>query len=323
ENDNSAFATSNFSLTISNISVSLVYPLDESFVNQQTNFNCLSQTVFELVNVSFFIWNSTDLVYNLTEDISGTLNLTEFQYNLTEGESYYWNCKSYDNESSFDIGSSNYSVTYDVTEPNVSLISPDNSVSYVSNSREMIFEFNVTDNFNIANCSLIVNDNFDLTNSSVDILLTQSFVQLFSPGNYNWKIQCSDEAGNFIESDQRSFSINAPTTSSSSSGSSGGSSSSSSGSSGGSSSSSSSGGDQEETDPIESPESDEEVPLSPIIPQEENKEESKGSRITGGVVSFDKVVELVNKNKIIVGGLIVVVVVVFVILLKRRVRGFE
>ncbi|MBU4117067.1 MAG: hypothetical protein KKG94_04920, partial [Nanoarchaeota archaeon] len=228
-NNNSAFASSNFSLQIGNISVSLNSPLNNTFTNQNQTFNCSVKTNIEtgLLNITFYLWNSTGLIYNLSENISGTSNSTFFEYNLTDELDFYWNCEAYNNLSENSFAENNYTITYDVSFPNITLVSPADAESYSSNSQQITFQYNVSDNYNIENCSLISNDAISSTNSSItNLSLTQSFTSTFTPGTYNWKINCTDKAGNQNASAQRSFTVTALPTTISSGGGGGGSSSS-------------------------------------------------------------------------------------------------
>ena len=214
DSNNSAFANSNFSLTIANISVSLNSPENNKFVNtNQTNFTCSSQTSSgKLSNLTFFVWNSSSsLIYNQTTDVSGTSNSSTFQFNLTDEVAYIWNCESYNNVSQNTLGESNHTITYDITNPTITLVSPADSSTYTSNLQEINFGYNVTDNHNISNCSLIVEGIRNLTNSSItNFSLSQNFTQSFTPGSYTWNINCTDLANNFENSSQRSFSVSAP-----------------------------------------------------------------------------------------------------------------
>ena len=151
------------------------------------------------------------MIFNSTKNISGISNSTLFYYNFTNETSYYWNCRISDNNSDSVFGESNFTIVYDITKPDIGIISPADSSSYSSNSQSIDFNYNVSDNYNIANCSLIVNNVASLTNSSINNLsLTQIFTQSFSPGNYNWSINCTDFSGNSENSTNRSFSIITP-----------------------------------------------------------------------------------------------------------------
>jgi len=211
--DNYAYANSNFTLYIGNLSIDLISPVNDSYRNlDYIYFNCSAQTESgkTLTNVTFYLWNSSDLVYDLTVNLSGIFNSFIFNYSFSVQDEYEWNCRAYNNISESAIGVSNFSLIYDNENPNVSLISPADSLSYTSNSQTIVFGFNVSDNNEIANCSLIVNGIVNLTNNSVDKNIIQNFSQSFSPGTYNWNVNCSDDAGNIGNSSVRSFGVSAP-----------------------------------------------------------------------------------------------------------------
>ena len=223
-NNNFSFALSNYSLTINEINVELNSPLNNTFTNQQEqNFNCSAETssLKELSNITFYLWNSTELIYNITQNISGTQNSTIFQHNLTNEINYNWNCKSYNNESNFTFARNNNTLIYDIIKPNLTLTGT-LPTSETTNSATKIFFYNATDNYNIRNCSLIINSAISLTNSSINLILTNNFTQTFSPGTYSWKINCTDMAGNTENSSLQSFTITAPVVTQSSGGGGGG-----------------------------------------------------------------------------------------------------
>jgi|TARA_Y100000310_G_scaffold255224_1_gene262559 subtilisin family serine protease len=316
DSNNSAYATSNFSLTIGNLSISLNSPTNNTFTNQNQTFNCNASSSNNLINSTFYIWNSSaSLIYNETKNTSGTSNNTNFNYNFTYEDSFKWNCLFYNNINLQTYAESNFTVTYDLTlpilnttspinnswynagrfnvtinesgnctyslnsginnvtmsslnslifnstnsslsatnssndynvifycndssnnknlssliffgidltYPNITLISPDTSSSYTSSSQSITFNYNVTDNINISSCNLIIDNATSLTNSTITNQSdTQSFTKSFSPGNYNWQINCTDLAGNLNNSISRSFSVTAPSNPGSSGGSGG------------------------------------------------------------------------------------------------------
>ncbi|MFH1291262.1 MAG: S8 family serine peptidase [archaeon] len=220
---NSAYAPTNYSLTIGGLSVNLLLPSNGSYTNiNDTNFSCqaLSDANNELSNVTFYLWNSSgSLNYSLTTNISNFDNTTIFNYTfLTEGN-YSWNCLGVNNISNESWGANNFSGVYDITTPNLTLISL--PASATSDSISRTFSFNISDD-NIANCSLIISGEINLTNYSINNSLTQLFSQVFTPGTYPWTINCSDQAGNVNSSEENSFTITAPIVVSSSSGGGGG-----------------------------------------------------------------------------------------------------
>jgi len=197
---------------IKTVSVILT-PVNNTFVNlenQNQTFVCNSSSQnYDLTNVSFYLWNSTgDLRYNLTENINGIINSTNFYYNFSIEDNYTWNCIAYNNQSFLNTNG-NYSLTYDATSPNVTLISPEDSASYSSDFQSITFDYNISD-VSISNCSLLIDDVVSLVDSSItNLSLTQSFTQIFSPGIYEWEINCTDSADNKANSSQRSFTVTA------------------------------------------------------------------------------------------------------------------
>ncbi len=232
ENDNSAFAISNFTLPIQGPFVTLNSPVNSSPATINETFNCSAISSFQLKNVTFFLWNSTGNEKSISANITGTSNSTSINYTFTHEDNYKWNCLFTNNASNQSFATQNSTLTYDITPPNVTLgdLPVDNTTSSVSNT----FYYNVSDNLNIANCSLFINNNLNLTNSSVNKSVTNTFIQTFTPnpGTYNYYISCSDFGSNVANSSTESFVIVAPSTGG---GGSGGSSGSSSGSGGGAS----------------------------------------------------------------------------------------
>jgi len=208
DKSNLGFADSNFSLILGGISVSLNLPENNSYFNSEINFSCNSSSNNDLSNVSFYLWNSTGVYYNESLDISGTSNQSFFNYSILDEGVYTWNCLSYDNSNNLSWASLNRTVSYDSINPNVSLISPVSSSSYTG-AQAITLRYNVSDNYEIANCSLVVGGLIVSTNSSINKSLNQSFVYSFGVGSHSWSINCSDDAGNIGNSSSRSLVVNA------------------------------------------------------------------------------------------------------------------
>jgi subtilisin family serine protease len=223
---NSAFSVSNFSLIIKNISVTLDSPANDTYIKQSSNFTCLSSSVESngLTNVTLYIWNSSSsLNHSETKSISGESNSTVFNHTFVKDDSYMWNCLGYNNNSESSFAVNNYTITHDSANPVINLDEPEDSSSYESNSKSVTFTYNVSDSStNISNCSLIVNDKINTTDSSITESTEQSFTKTFGPGDYDWKINCADSLGNQANSSQRNFQVTAPDNESSSSSSSSG-----------------------------------------------------------------------------------------------------
>lgn len=197
--------------------VSVVFsPANNTFINQANQnktFVCNStSTNYDLTNTTFSLWNSTsDLLYNLTTDISGTSNSTNFNYNFSVEDVYAWNCVAYNNQS-FSNSDENYTITYDATYPNITLVSPF-PTSETSSSVSKTFYYNVSDDYGVANCSLVINGVVDSTNSSItNLTQPHSFSKTVTPAVYVWSVNCTDNANNQNNSEEKSFTITTPAT---------------------------------------------------------------------------------------------------------------
>jgi hypothetical protein len=87
-----------------------------------------------------------------------------------------------------------FQVTPDITKPNVSLVSPQGWLDY----NDVFFIYNVTDNNpNIANCTLILDNEINYTNHSINDNGRNNFTILSLPEKQiDWSVNCSDAAGN-------------------------------------------------------------------------------------------------------------------------------
>jgi subtilisin family serine protease len=216
---NSAYSESNFSLTIGGFRISLS-PENNSFTSEEyINLNCSvnSDSKYLIENATLYVWNSSkNLIYNETKNLGGFQNSSEFIFNFSEQnnpkeQGYFWNCLVYNNVSNSSWADYNFTITYDITEPTVSLLSPQNSASHASSSQEIIFQYSISENFQIENCNLIINNKVNMTNSSItNFSKTQQFSQIFSPSSYTWRINCTDKANNSGNSSYRSFTITRP-----------------------------------------------------------------------------------------------------------------
>ena len=101
---------------------------------------------------------------------------------------------------------SNFTITYDATAPNISLVAPDDGASF-SSSQQITFSYNVNENLEM-NCNLMINGAISLTENVSSG--ANSFTQNFAPGSYVWYVKCVDLAGNEANSTGRSFTVTAP-----------------------------------------------------------------------------------------------------------------
>ena len=89
-----------------------------------------------------------------------------------------------------------YNVTYrrDREAPVVTLISPGNGTTQAPGA--IVFQYNVSDESTIANCSLIINSARNQTNTSVTRDATQNFTATLTAGSYTWSVNCTDNSTN-------------------------------------------------------------------------------------------------------------------------------
>lgn len=220
DNNSNIAETFNLSLTVpTEISVTLNSPTNNKYTNSSLNFTCTENTTKGLTNSTFLLWNSTSLIYNKTLNITGTSNQTTFNYTFSDEGNYSWNCKAYNNVSNSTQATSNHTVIYDITPPNITIISPNNLTSYTGTTN-VVFKYNVSD-ANIDYCNLSVGD-YKEKNNSINTNLTNQFTKSLSTGKYEWNILCADLAGNTNSTGNRTLTIKSEPSSSSSSGGGGG-----------------------------------------------------------------------------------------------------
>jgi len=201
EAGNSAFAASNY--TLPPFLVSLNNPINNNHTNiNETFFNCsfASNEYYSLSNSTFYLWNSTSgLVYNETKNIAGASNESVFNYTFTSEQEYNWNCLGVINDSNSYFASSNYSITYDITLPNMTIDNPATSLSSGSVSlgvtlgEQGVCEYSF--DAGVTNTSMASSDNLSFTASATK-----------DSGTYTVYYYCNDYAGNF-NSSSREFTI--------------------------------------------------------------------------------------------------------------------
>jgi hypothetical protein len=189
------------------LSTSFVSPSNNSYINNETNFTCLAQTAtrFDLDNVTFYLWNSTnDLIYNLTNNISGTTNSTYFNYSISSEEEHYWGCLSFNNNSNSSWTTLNYTITYDATPATINSISSSVSITTAIinvNSNELTnssinYGTTTTLGTESTNASLATNHSFSLSSLSAST-------------TYYYNITNCDRANNCVINGTNSFATDA------------------------------------------------------------------------------------------------------------------
>jgi len=221
EASNFSFATNNFTLTIGQMITTLNSPANNNFVKINQTYNCSAETgpTRLLTNITFYSWNSTnDLVYNATENVNGTTNSSLFYFNFTNEEEYSWNCLSYDNESESDLGDANFTITYDVTNPEINSTI---SASVTSSTATITWTTNESVNSTI-NYSTTVNLGSESINTSFSTSHSFSLSSLSASTTYYYNLTNCDRANNCVVNGTNSFKTSTPVVVTNNGGSSGG-----------------------------------------------------------------------------------------------------
>ncbi|MBS3102411.1 PGF-pre-PGF domain-containing protein [Candidatus Woesearchaeota archaeon] len=142
-------------------------------------------------NVNCKLINGT-AVFDFDNDnaTSGTANLTLALHDKNHTISA--NCTDASSNQN-NITLSIWSFYLDKTYPVVTLRSPANNTRQTSSST-VTFSYNVTD-LGIKNCSLVIDGNINLTGTSISTGTPQTFSKTLGNANYNWSVECADNAG--------------------------------------------------------------------------------------------------------------------------------
>ena len=191
ENNNRAFAESNFTITVTSLAATLVSPISGIFTNRNQTFSCNATSANNISNATFYLWNATNVAENITvQALSGLANVSNFSVNFTHEGNYSWNCLFVNSLNTQQFASSNFTITYDLTSPNVSNITPANGTWH--NGR-----FNATLN-EAGSCrysldSGVTNVSMSSTNN---LTFNATNTTLVQNANYTARYYCNDTAGN-------------------------------------------------------------------------------------------------------------------------------
>jgi subtilisin family serine protease len=213
----------NYTMYIGGITVQTTTPANNSYTNKNsTNFTCTASTesFLNLENTTFTLYKNNILLYQENKNISGVTNATNFTYSLNQTTSYQWNCQATNNESQY-ASTNNYTVSFENTAPNLTIVSP-TPTSETSALSNKTFYYNLSDDLENATCSLVLDNISFETTTITNYTITQNITHTFTPGTYNWQISCTDIVGNTNKTTVQSFTIIAPAITTSSGGGGGG-----------------------------------------------------------------------------------------------------
>jgi len=211
-----SFALTNNTLVydLSPPSLTLLSPLNNSWYNAGKFNISLSEpgTCQYSLNRGIINYTMTSFTPNTLFNATNNTLLQDAIYNVT----FYCNDSSGNKNSSSLIF-----FKIDMIKPNINLTDPYPS-DETSSSATKIFYYNVSDNINLTNCALILNNAINNINSSAITNLTNNISAVLTPNTYTWQINCTDEAENIGNSSSSSFTISAPAAPTGSSGGGGG-----------------------------------------------------------------------------------------------------
>jgi hypothetical protein len=172
--------------------VNLISPTNNTWLNKDNitfEYNVTENSGIK--NCSLYFDNKLNQTsYNLPVD-----TLLNFTLNNTPEGSHEWFVSCFDNGSNFNQGNGTTRIiNIDVTPPNVTLLAPANNTSTPNNT--ILFEYNVSDNFNVANCSLIIDNEIILNNNSIGLNISNNFTKTLVGSNYTWQVNCTDNVSN-------------------------------------------------------------------------------------------------------------------------------
>jgi len=184
--------TKTFFITVSPIQNS-VTPTNNTYTNQkETSFNCSTESTTQLSNITFYLYENNSLIYNSTENLTGLSNYSLFTYNLTNETSFLYSCLAINNDSETSQ-TENHTITYDITSPQITLLSPTGGST---TTKTHTFAYSTTENETIDFCNLTINGE-----------IKSSFTQTLEDGTYTWFVNCTDFANNTNSSSSRTLTI--------------------------------------------------------------------------------------------------------------------
>jgi hypothetical protein len=129
-------------------------------------------------------------------NLTGNFNSSLFNYIFFNESNYTWGCEIYSNDSDYDF--KNYSITYDITMPNISI----DSGTFTTNQATLNWHTSEETNYSIT-LQNISNQSFSLNHSVIIMGLSASTT-------YNYNLTYCDKAGNCNLTEQSFRTSDAP-----------------------------------------------------------------------------------------------------------------
>jgi len=172
--------------------INLEYPANGTFTNFHNltfMYNVSENTGLE--NCSLYINEGL----NQTSSNLETYARHNFTIEEAQDGEYEWFVSCFDNSTGRLQGNSTRrAITVDTVAPGISLLSPFNNS--VMDSYSLLFEYNVTDSFEVSNCSFILQGQTVEINTSIRLNLSNNFSRSIPGNDYAWQVNCTDRANN-------------------------------------------------------------------------------------------------------------------------------
>jgi hypothetical protein len=116
-------STETRSVTISTLDVNLISPLNNSVAGKTQEFTCNASGT-NLRNITFYLWNSTDIANQTTFYVNGSYNISDINITFTYSDNFNWNCLAINNKSIMNWAATNNTLIVDVSNPIINMIAP-------------------------------------------------------------------------------------------------------------------------------------------------------------------------------------------------------
>ena len=189
--------------------VTLNSPADNSYSSiSSVEFNVTVSDNNNIANVTLYgnwsgSWQPEIININSSNNIDYILSDT-----LPEGN-WIWNVEACDNSGNCAFGTPNRSISVDLNNPTVTLISPLNDSTW-SPSNTVLFQYNTSDVVGFGYVELYV-DGIFLLNETAPVNGVNTFTRQLSNGVYNWSVKVYDAAGRLNQSDTYTFTVSVST----------------------------------------------------------------------------------------------------------------
>jgi hypothetical protein len=159
-------------------------------------------------NITFYLYNTTSQVNATTYSLSSTASNNTVNWTRLINGNYTYYATIFDKAGNYNSSINRTIRILDNTAPTITLESPADASSSATTSYN--FTFNVSDDSDIASCSLILDGSIINTLTSLSKASENGMYNSSSVGSHNWTINCTDVTGNVGNSSTRTLIITSP-----------------------------------------------------------------------------------------------------------------